>query len=391
MTEADADTRPAAKAAGHVVTVPKALEAAAANQDAAAFDDRVGRYAVSDGVSRSTRAALFSRALVEEVVRAGLPAPSELPSWLRRPQEAWAEGNEERRKQAKTWYAKTPGYGAATLAAASVAADGVSVELFAVGDSCILHARGGELVALFPALKLADFGFAPPSLSTDPAREPPEAGTWKVTAMPGDALLLVTDALAKWILAALERGETAVLRRMLSFRRAEGQRDFEQFVAQERAAGRLDDDDTTLLTVVLPEASAPATVTPVTPSPPLTPTPVPERRPSGRPPRPLGTVRPPGPRGRRAQSSLALGCAAFFLGGLVLVWCAVRVSTEDPPVAGAVSAASPSAAGAPSAPSSSAQSNRAPDASGAAPHEPLDAGRANPNRSTKPTIDGGRP
>jgi hypothetical protein len=397
VTEAEGETGPSAGAEGHVVTVPKALEAEAANQDAAAFDDAVGRYAVSDGVSRSTRAALFSRALVEEVVRSGLPRPAELPAWLRPPQQTWAEGNEERRKQAQTWYAKTPGHGAATLAAAAVSADGASVEIFAVGDSCVFHVRGGELLTLYPPLKLGDFGFAPPSLSSDPSREPPEAGAWTAAAAPGDALLLATDALAKWVLTALERGDTAVLRRMLSFRRAEGQQDFERFVAQERAEGRLDDDDTTLLTVVLRTPTA-ADVVPPAPADAPVPAPLPERRPSARPPRPSDAARRRGAVQRRAAAPLALGCAAFFLGGVMLLWCAVRSSSSPGSAAGSAEpgATASASASAPGLGSASAQHlGAAPSLE--IPREPVDAGKtmtsapARTSRSSKSQTDGGPP
>ena len=67
----------------------------------------------------------------------------------------------------------------------------------------------------------------------------------------GDSFWLVTDALALWLIEQRETGESAAVKALADLVSApEPLAAFRQFVAAERLAGRLRDDDTTLLAVM---------------------------------------------------------------------------------------------------------------------------------------------
>jgi hypothetical protein len=114
----------------------------------------------------------------------------------------------------------------------------------ALGDTCLFHVRDERLLRAFPVNESAAFGTNPPlaaSRSDDEsvlARHITVADGWCES---GDQLYLATDALAAWFLRAAEAGESpwAVLRDFV----AAGHEAFEVFVAEQRAAGTLRNDD----------------------------------------------------------------------------------------------------------------------------------------------------
>ncbi len=119
---------------------------------------------------------------------------------------------------------------------------------FAVGDSCLFHVRGSELLAAGPVSKSEDFGSSPFLLST--TRRSPVfrgdptvsvlSGTWE----PKDAFYLASDAMAQWLLS-----EEEASRPPWGFVRDMGPTIFERVVTILRATGRLHNDDTTLLRI----------------------------------------------------------------------------------------------------------------------------------------------
>ncbi len=130
----------------------------------------------------------------------------------------------------------------------------------ALGDSVLFHVRRGDLLEYFPPLAPAEFGLAPPGVSTLPAqRARMRAGVRVATRnlIVGDRLFLATDALAAWMVNT----GTAVSSALWNALDALDHPDmFGRLVADRRAAGELTNDDVTLLRVVIAPDSPDALV-----------------------------------------------------------------------------------------------------------------------------------
>ena len=117
---------------------------------------------------------------------------------------------------------------------------------FAVGDSCLFHVRGNELLTAGPLSRSEEFGNNPFLLSTT-SRSPISrhnplvsllSGTWESN----DAFYLATDALAQWLLS-----EKEAARPPWGFLQDLEPSVFVSLVPILRDTGRLHNDDTTLL------------------------------------------------------------------------------------------------------------------------------------------------
>lgn len=126
------------------------------------------------------------------------------------------------------------------------------VDVFAIGDSLAVLCDGNRVVASFPYQSPDEFDANPQLLSTNPAenRFLREVETfsglsreWDLGELEDPALLCVTDALGRWVLAeqGREPSPVALLRRITT------RRQFTRLIERERQAGSLRRDDTTLL------------------------------------------------------------------------------------------------------------------------------------------------
>jgi hypothetical protein len=114
----------------------------------------------------------------------------------------------------------------------------------ALGDTCLFHVRDEQLLRKFPIEESSVFGTNPPLAASRNLEESVLARHLMVTdgwCESGDQLYLATDALAAWFLRAVEVGGRPweILR---DFAAAEPVM-FETFVAEQRAAGSLRNDD----------------------------------------------------------------------------------------------------------------------------------------------------
>ncbi len=186
-------------------TVPKRGHRADENEDALAADGL--RFAVADGATEGWESGRWAARLAAAYA-AGPPTPADFPAWLAAARD-WAPPAAD----PEPWYVaeKREEGSFATLLGLELRRSrktpGWAWRAVAVGDSCLLHTRGGELVLAVPLATPAAFGNRPrlvPS-STDLRCPAPEwiAGR----AEPGDVLLLATDAAAARLLSP---GELAV-------------------------------------------------------------------------------------------------------------------------------------------------------------------------------------
>lgn len=200
------------------------------------------RAAISDGASDCFLPGIWAAELTTAYTRSeneGFPSfDSALREWRRA---AYAEP--------LPWYAeaKRNQGAAATLLGVALHADG-TWDAVAVGDSCLFQVREEILLASFPMANSGEFHSMPALLRTLPVPSPTPRltrGEWRS----GDHFFLMTDALAAWFLHEVENGRApwnwltgfGILGTMGA------ERAFANRIAELRGAGRLRDDDVTLL------------------------------------------------------------------------------------------------------------------------------------------------
>jgi hypothetical protein len=188
-------------------------------QDASCVDAERHVAAIADGVSSSLFSGPWAAILAEAVVADG-PNPrkaEEFAVWLRGQRERWAASIDT---SSLAWFqkAKLPQGAFSTLLYARIseaednqpgAFGGYRLTAFALGDSCLFHVRGGELVRTFPLENSAQFDADPIVLgSVDLKRDHLlEFAILDEMCYPGDELVLCTDAVAEWALRCYESGE----------------------------------------------------------------------------------------------------------------------------------------------------------------------------------------
>jgi len=221
-------------------------------EDAAVGDGGRGRFAVADGATESAFAGDWARILTETFVRE--PA-FERPwsDWLPGPRGRWIEAVGGRELP---WYLEEKFHqGAfATLLGLEVTAapPGWEWRAVAIGDCCLFHVRGAELVCTFPMESSTDFNTTPALLSSRPGSPAPDQRA-RGRARAGDRFLLASDALAQWALRRHEerRGAWAELLELDEAR-------FPAWIDGLWTSKELRVDDVTLLIVELPAAGGDA-------------------------------------------------------------------------------------------------------------------------------------
>jgi hypothetical protein len=218
------------------------------------------RFAVADGATESSYAKIWAKQLVRSFCIGKLDAHNiceYLPSLQRR----WSMIVNKRvtaQGRALPWYVWEKVRVGAFAAILGVSIDedlpGYSCgnwRAIAVGDSCVVHMRGGQVLTRFPLDNSASFSSHPKLLSSNPDHNESALdhlhiieGTWKSE----DTFYLMTDALACWFMKAIELGQTpwTVLRSLEPNPQIEFFRDW---VDELRASKAMRNDDVTLLRV----------------------------------------------------------------------------------------------------------------------------------------------
>ncbi len=241
--------------------LPRRGHASAECQDAVAGDPARGRFAVADGASESAYAGEWARLLVDDFVAASGAVPA-WPTWLPPLQARWAEAVRAAPDAPPLpWYLED---GVARGAFATFlgliveptpdAATPWSWQAQAVGDSCLFQLRHGQLLVRFPVTNSADFGATPRLVGSRPGPPGPrrQRGQARLgTAQHDDQLWLMTDALAQWFLRTHEESQRPWDDLLPLLLAADPEAAFAAWVAEQRTARKLRDDDVTLLVVCL--------------------------------------------------------------------------------------------------------------------------------------------
>jgi hypothetical protein len=240
-------------------SVPKRGNLPEENEDAFAREDVAGVFAIADGATEGAFSRVWARQLVgqfrekplgsrvlsaidweEWLPRFAAPLPaSESPPWF------WDRAVE------RGSFATILGL-SFTLPESKVFA--AAWQAIAVGDSCLFQVKPDQLLLSFPLDHTHDFGAAPFLVGTtgntgalliDKAR-----GTQGRLAV-DESLVLVTDALAAWVLAdAKESGQRAA-----RLSRISNDDEFVAFVESLRSADQIKNDDCTLVVIGLKDES----------------------------------------------------------------------------------------------------------------------------------------
>lgn len=228
--------------------LPKEGSAAEECEDALAFDAGSLRFAVADGATEAFDARRWAARLAAEwvgAVQAPLTAV-EFGPWLKE-QGEWLHASWQGRKL--SWYAeeKRRAGSYATLVGLRLEASGkrMNWRAVALGDSCLVQRRGGEVLDAFPLNSHEAFTSAPPLVpSSEHARA--AALTRLVeregSAEPGDTFLLMTDALSAWYFESSARRDPCA-EQFDSLLAASENGSLSELVRRERVAARMKDDD----------------------------------------------------------------------------------------------------------------------------------------------------
>jgi hypothetical protein len=229
-------------------------------EDAFAGDADKGRFAVADGASESSFVATWAKLLAEGFLTATGKPWHDL-DWLTPPRQRWAADvdprplpwyAEEKREQGA--YATFLGIDFRCPRRGAEEREGGDWCALAVGDSCLFHLRTGKLRQSFPLSRSSDFGNQPALLGSrgrpvdTPVQEVRRTrGHWRL----GDRFLLMTDALAEWMLRQIEQEQRpdADIDRLLA--ESNPQDAFVGWVAERRERQGLRNDDVTLVIVDL--------------------------------------------------------------------------------------------------------------------------------------------
>jgi serine/threonine protein phosphatase PrpC len=219
-------------------------------EDAFACNAAAARFAVADGASESSFTATWAKLLVEAFIAAKGRSWRDL-AWLGLPRQHWADDVDPR---PLPWYAEEKREQGAYATLVGIVFARGSWRALAVGDSCLFRLRGGKLVRSFPLSRSSDFGNQPALLGSRgrPLDTPFEGirrsrGKWRS----GDRFLLMTDALAEWMLRRNEQEQHPAgdIEQLLA--ESAPQDAFAAWVEERRNGQGLRNDDVTLLVIDL--------------------------------------------------------------------------------------------------------------------------------------------
>ncbi len=220
-------------------------------EDASDAVPAAGRFAMADGATQSGFAADWARVLVAQFVAAPAGQPWRWSDWLPAARQRWSEKVGRRADSSYYAEAKFREGAHATFLGLTVDACGPGRyrwQAVAVGDCCLFHTRGGELLGAFPLEQPASFNNSPRLVGSRTSADLLEEKTLRREhdALPGDQLGMMTDALAAWFLQEREDGGMPWSSLAAFLDEPASDDRFASWIDQQRDARRLHDDDVTL-------------------------------------------------------------------------------------------------------------------------------------------------
>ena len=223
-------------------------------EDAYAVNGRDGLYALADGASEGCFNGLWAKLLVDDFVRVP-DSVTRWPSRLTNLQREWDAlvGARKLPWHADPWIEKGAHATFLGIILATTIDTFSTWHAVAVGDTCLLHTRGGTLLRSFPIIEAARFNNTPLLVGSRMAENDVAArcSVWSDgEGIAGDRLWAMTDALAHWCLTSYENGGNPwEVLDSISLSRSSDH--FALWVEDLHASGQLKNDDVTLLALDL--------------------------------------------------------------------------------------------------------------------------------------------
>ena len=235
--------------------LPKLDHDASECEDAIAVDIHTARFSVTDGATEAFHAQQWARNLAEHWVRnEATLTPEEFRQWVA------TEGRELHDSWnglTLSWYseekARTGSFAAFVGVELDLQTATPSWKAIALGDTCLVHCRGGELLKSLPLSRSESFGSNPILVASNCALHETtmqavvvESGSCE----DGDVLLLVSDGAASWCLQRFENGDFDP-----NFLEGKDDEELRRFFDEERQAGRIRNDDIAVLRIEIKRRS----------------------------------------------------------------------------------------------------------------------------------------
>lgn len=227
------------------------------NEDRRTFDTERGTLALCDGASESFNSSVWAQILADKFVA----DPAVTPDWLAG---AVADYVSRHDFESMSW-SRQASYergSFSTLLGVQHIPGNQTIEVLAVGDSLAVLADGDKLVASWPFAEPERFKERPTLFATLPEHNGfvSDADFWtmrgrhfELGVLTNPYLVCVTDALGEWLLRQTQSGGDG-LAKLLTLATEE---DLIALVVEERAAGRMRVDDSTLLIVAFDQGREP--------------------------------------------------------------------------------------------------------------------------------------
>jgi serine/threonine protein phosphatase PrpC len=231
-------------------------------EDALRYKVQHGLFCVADGAGTTLFSNIWADILVERFVQDPLMSndPFEMEWWIRQAQKYYRE--QAPKSDKLNWNARQKALeqGAystlATLRFTHCDTQAATAELLVVGDSCVIIGHQEQVIA-FPLQHTEDFDRAPycvPALLKNLNRYTLYAKTREVTLIPGDIVILATDAVARWIISGGGTGKEEMAYQALLEVAKKTEDDWPNFIDNCRAKQLIVDDDSTAIIIHLQEA-----------------------------------------------------------------------------------------------------------------------------------------
>jgi hypothetical protein len=229
--------------------LPKLGHDASECEDAIAVDIHTARFAVTDGATEAFHAQQWARNLAAHWVQNEATLTlEEFRKWVS------VEGRELHDSWnglTMSWYseekARTGSFAAFVGVELDLKVDTASWKAIALGDTCLLHCRGTELLKSLPLTRSESFNSAPVLVASNSALHENTMQSVVIDSgifESGDVLLLASDAMAAWCLQRFENGDFDP--HFLSGKDHFGLR---RFFDDERQAGRIRNDDLAIVRI----------------------------------------------------------------------------------------------------------------------------------------------
>lgn len=233
----------------------KSGQAFAECEDAIAVNAERLRYAVADGATEAFDAGSWAKRLAHGWVEAQTPAldAEEFGAWV----EALGKSLHDSWMGLRlAWYAeekaRSGSYAAFVGVEFNAAEEQASWQAIALGDSCLLHCRCGQVLTSLPLSDYRRFNAAPvlvPSLTGLQRAALSRAVASHGLARDGDLFLLMSDAAAAWYLMMTEAGDERRAEFEALLLAGSKQEELADFFERERRSHRIKDDDVAVLSI----------------------------------------------------------------------------------------------------------------------------------------------